>query len=246
MVSLAQWTWIWESGNSETVKDRQAWPAAVHGVAKSWAEQQHTCYKWVKLNCNFFLNVAWLQLVILVRDMSVCDEKPIYRCAGFYPWLDQPRRMSEDTETTTRGALQRFRPLGPRLRHTLQTGVGSVTCKFLKVAWGWALWHSLWELTAPGGSIVTISGYLYSEDSWIGEQLSQAHFNFFIRNFIGLIFPCQACARECQLSRGDSWIGRKVNWIKSESQDLWPKVNGKSDCRRKAEVEVRRVSRVRG
>lgn len=38
-----------------------------------------------KAQLQFFLNVAWLQLVILVRDMSVCDEKPIYRCAGFYP-----------------------------------------------------------------------------------------------------------------------------------------------------------------
>ena len=34
MVSLIQWTWIW--ANSEMVKDREAWHAAVHGVTKSF------------------------------------------------------------------------------------------------------------------------------------------------------------------------------------------------------------------
>ena len=35
--SLTQWTWIW--ANSETVKDREAWCAVVHGVAKSWTRR---------------------------------------------------------------------------------------------------------------------------------------------------------------------------------------------------------------
>ena len=34
MASLTQWTWVW--ANSGIVKDRGAWCAAVHGVAKSW------------------------------------------------------------------------------------------------------------------------------------------------------------------------------------------------------------------
>ena len=34
MPSLPQWTWVW--ANRETVKDREAWCTAVHGVAKSW------------------------------------------------------------------------------------------------------------------------------------------------------------------------------------------------------------------
>ena len=45
MASLIQWTWVWT--NSEIVKDREAWPAAVHGLQRVWhdwaAEQQQHC-----------------------------------------------------------------------------------------------------------------------------------------------------------------------------------------------------------
>ena len=34
MASLTQWTWIW-TNSSEIVKDREAWHAAIHGIAKS-------------------------------------------------------------------------------------------------------------------------------------------------------------------------------------------------------------------
>ena len=34
MASLMQWTWAW--ANQKMVRDREAWRAAVHGVAKSW------------------------------------------------------------------------------------------------------------------------------------------------------------------------------------------------------------------
>ena len=35
MISLTWWTWVWASSGS-LVMDREAWPAAVHGVTKSW------------------------------------------------------------------------------------------------------------------------------------------------------------------------------------------------------------------
>ena len=36
MASLTQWTWVWV--NSGRVMNREAWRAAVHGVAKSWTQ----------------------------------------------------------------------------------------------------------------------------------------------------------------------------------------------------------------
>ena len=35
MVSPTQWTWVWANSGRQ-VKDREAWRAAIHGVAKSW------------------------------------------------------------------------------------------------------------------------------------------------------------------------------------------------------------------
>ena len=43
----------------EMVKDREAWPAAVHGVPKSWARlrDEHTMCQWVEL--GQFMNM-WM------------------------------------------------------------------------------------------------------------------------------------------------------------------------------------------
>ena len=47
----------------ETVKDRQAWCAAVHGVAKSWTWPSD----WTTATVNSYKNVLWLKINILIK-----------------------------------------------------------------------------------------------------------------------------------------------------------------------------------
>ena len=52
VASLTEWTWVWV--NSELVIDREAWCAAVHGVAKSWTRLSN----WTELNWKV-LSPSW-------------------------------------------------------------------------------------------------------------------------------------------------------------------------------------------
>ena len=49
MESLTHWTWVWVSSGN-VVKDREAWCAAVHGVAKIWTQlSQWTTTLWIEV-----------------------------------------------------------------------------------------------------------------------------------------------------------------------------------------------------
>ena len=74
MPSSAQWRWIW--ANWETMENRGAWRAAVHGVAKNW--------KWLSnwmTKSEVCVTRCWLSLASLVaqtvKNLSVKWEPPV-------------------------------------------------------------------------------------------------------------------------------------------------------------------------
>ena len=86
MASLTQWTWVWV--NSELVMDREAWRAAVHGVAKSWTwlsdstELKQTTHKpgssWPIVFKKFYSSVFLWVMFLCHPDMNVIVWWPIF------------------------------------------------------------------------------------------------------------------------------------------------------------------------
>ena len=67
MASPIQWTWTW--ANSEKGRDKEAWCAAVHGVANSWAGLSI----WIKTVCACVSLSFWKENLLLVFD---CQKDP--------------------------------------------------------------------------------------------------------------------------------------------------------------------------
>ena len=66
MASSTQWTWVRANSRRQTVKDREAWCAAVHGVAKSWTRlSDWTELKWRHLHVAFYIPLfTWYFLIL--------------------------------------------------------------------------------------------------------------------------------------------------------------------------------------
>ena len=82
VASLSQWTWVW--ANWEIVKDREAWWAAVHGVAKSWTQLSN----WTTLNPaeHFSLKSDRTFRVGLSWRETWSPALLAWVCSAFSPW----------------------------------------------------------------------------------------------------------------------------------------------------------------
>ena len=61
MASPTQWTWVWASSESWWRKDREAYHAIVHGVAKSWTQLND----WTENYISWFNKCYWVMYFIL-------------------------------------------------------------------------------------------------------------------------------------------------------------------------------------
>ena len=83
MASLTRWTWVWV--NSELVMDREAWHAAIHGVAKSWRRLS----SWTELNSSCLAwcpSVSCLNLNQPVWNFLVSTNVVTSHLGPLHPW----------------------------------------------------------------------------------------------------------------------------------------------------------------
>ena len=55
----------------QLVMDREAWRAAVHGVAKSWTRLSD----WTELNWSFVKNLPFLLVMLIMGELCMCGER---------------------------------------------------------------------------------------------------------------------------------------------------------------------------
>ena len=76
MALLTQWTWVW-AGSRRWWIDREAWHAAVHGVAKHWTQLSDSAFRCLHLSFSPLFSVSLL-------FTAICKASPDSHFAFFH------------------------------------------------------------------------------------------------------------------------------------------------------------------
>ena len=127
MASPIEWTWVWVN-SGELVMDREAWHAAVHGVAKSWTQLSEwtepnvifATQLWINHGAEYFSS-SYYKIIIIILSTYCCAVTQW--CPALCdpmdwssPGLPVPRHLSEFAQVHVHcvsDAIQPSHPLMP-------------------------------------------------------------------------------------------------------------------------------------